>query len=182
MCLYRTLTPSLCILFLIFLPTLTFADFQAGKAAFDRGDYATALKEWQPLAEQGDAEAQYNLAEMYEKGQGVPKDHAESNRLHRLAAEQGHVGAQRLLGLIYLYGLEGTPRNLTEGAHWYRLAAEQGDAYSQYQLGNLYKEGGGVPQDFTEAVRWYRKAARRGNNSAQLRHGLGRQNGIHWLT
>jgi TPR repeat protein len=53
-------------------------DFQKGWAAAQRGNYATALREWRPLAEQGDAGAQYNLGVMYENGQGVPQDHAEA--------------------------------------------------------------------------------------------------------
>jgi len=74
--LHRTLTPIVFILLLLFWPALVHADFQAGKDAFYRGDYATALKEWQPLAEQGDADAQFNLGSLYANGQGVPQDFA----------------------------------------------------------------------------------------------------------
>ncbi|GAB6068870.1 hypothetical protein JCM13664_21910 [Methylothermus subterraneus] len=51
------------------------AGFDEGLAAANRGDYATALKEWRPLAEQGDAVAQYNLGVMYDNGLGVPQDY-----------------------------------------------------------------------------------------------------------
>jgi TPR repeat protein len=61
------------ILLLLFSTTCWSADFQKGRDAYKRGDYATALKEWTPLAEQGDAEAQFNLGSMYEKGRGVPQ-------------------------------------------------------------------------------------------------------------
>ncbi len=54
------------------------ADPQAGKEAYNRGDYATALKEWRPLAEQGKADAQLGLGAMYALGQGVPQDYAEA--------------------------------------------------------------------------------------------------------
>ena len=54
------------------------ADYQAGFYAYDRGDYATALKEWRPLAEQGHAKAQYNLGIMYDDGEGVAQDYAEA--------------------------------------------------------------------------------------------------------
>ncbi len=50
-------------------------DFDKGVEAFNNGDYATAIKEWTPLAEQGDVIAQYNLAVLYEKGKGVLQDH-----------------------------------------------------------------------------------------------------------
>ena len=52
------------------------AGFDEGVAAFKRGDYATALREWRPLAEQGDADTQFNLALMYRKGEGVPQDYS----------------------------------------------------------------------------------------------------------
>ncbi len=68
------------------------ADFQAGLEAAGRGDYATALKEWRPLAEQGSAAAQYNLGYMYDNGLGVPQDYAEAVKWHRKAAEQGVAG------------------------------------------------------------------------------------------
>ncbi len=58
-------------------------------AAYQRGDYATALREWRPLAEQGNTEAQYGLGVMYDKGRGVPRDHAEALQWYRKAAEQG---------------------------------------------------------------------------------------------
>ena len=73
------------------------ADFDEGFAAYDRGDYATALREWKPLAEHGLAEAQHNLGVMYSKGQGVPQDDAEAVKWYRLAAEQGYARAQPLI-------------------------------------------------------------------------------------
>ncbi len=53
-------------------------DLETGAEAYDRGDYATALKEWRPLAEQGHAKAQYNLGVMYDDGEGVAQDYAEA--------------------------------------------------------------------------------------------------------
>ncbi len=53
-------------------------DFDAGLAAYDRGDYAVALKEWKPLAEQGHAGAQHNLGLMYDDGEGVPQDYVQA--------------------------------------------------------------------------------------------------------
>ena len=65
------------------------ADFQKGLEAAQRGDYVTALREWTPLAEQGDASAQYNLGVMYGNGQGVPQDYKAALEWYTLAAEQG---------------------------------------------------------------------------------------------
>ena len=63
------------------------ADFQKGFTAAQSGDYATALREWTPLAEQGDADAQYNLGLMYENRRGVPQDYKTAVKWYRLAAE-----------------------------------------------------------------------------------------------
>ena len=76
----RTLTPIVFTLCLLIWPALVHADLQAGWDAYDQGDYATALKEWQPLAEQGDARAQYKLGILYDKGQGVQQDVAQAQR------------------------------------------------------------------------------------------------------
>ncbi|GAB4233825.1 MAG: hypothetical protein Tsb0032_39480 [Kiloniellaceae bacterium] len=65
------------------------AGFAEGLAASRAGDHETALREWQPLAEAGDAAAQYNIALMYQRGEGVRQDYAEALRWYRLAAEQG---------------------------------------------------------------------------------------------
>ena len=86
------------------------ADFDKGLDAYDRGDYATALREFKPLAEQGDAYAQYNLGVMYDKGQGVPKDYKTAVKWYTLAAEQGDADAQNNLGLMYDEG-KGVPQN-----------------------------------------------------------------------
>jgi TPR repeat protein len=77
----------------ILLTPLAHADFQAGVDAYDRKDYATAFKEWQPLAEEGDALAQYNLGVMYANGQGVPQDYIQASMWVNLAAAQGQEEA-----------------------------------------------------------------------------------------
>jgi TPR repeat protein len=81
----RIATAALIILFT--LPA--WADFQDGWNAYERGDYATALQEWQPLADQGDASAQNNLGFMYYKGTGVPQDYVLAHMWWNLAAAQG---------------------------------------------------------------------------------------------
>ncbi len=110
------------------------ADFKAGVEAYDRGDYATALTEFRPLAQQGNAKAQFNLGLMYSKGQGVPQDDKEAVRWYRLAAEQGQASAQNNLGVAYSEG-RGVPLEDKEAVRWYRLAAEQGNAEAQSNLG-----------------------------------------------
>ena len=86
------------------------ADVAAGAQAYKRGDYATALREWRPLAEQGDANAQYNLGVMYRNGEGVPEDDRQAAFWYRKAAEQGDASAQNNLGLMYVATARASPR------------------------------------------------------------------------
>ncbi len=102
------------------------ADFQAGLDAYERGDYGTALKEFRPLAEQGDALAQFLLGRMYDLAQGVPQDYQEAMKWYRLAAEQGFALAQSNLGGMYISS-HGVPRNSIQGYMWASLAAVQGN-------------------------------------------------------
>ena len=137
------------------------ADFDKGLTAAQNGDFATAFKEWTPLAEQGLAKAQFNLGVMYEYGDGVPQDYKEAVRLYRLAAEQGYARAQFNLGVMYEYG-HAVPQDYTKAVRLYRLAAEQGFADAQYNLGTFYGNGTGVVQDFVYAHMWLNIAASNG--------------------
>ena len=80
------------------------ADYLTGLTAYRSGDHATALREWTPLAEQGDALAQSSLGFMYEKGRGVPPDYKTAVKWYRFAAEQGYAAARYNLGLMYKRG------------------------------------------------------------------------------
>lgn len=80
-------------------------NFDAGGAAFNNGDYITALHEWVPLAEEGNDVAQLGVGFMYRDGLGVVQDYAEAVRWYRLAADQGNVYAQYDLGVMYRDGL-----------------------------------------------------------------------------
>ena len=162
---------------LIIIPVLLFslllgvpsysADFNKGVIAAQNGDWATALKEWKPLAEQGLAVAQYNLGLMYEKGKGVPQDDKEAARLWILAAEQGYVDAQYNLGVMYNNG-NGVPQDYEEAVRWYQLAAEQGDAKAQGNLGAMYAFGKGVIKDYVYAHMWGNIASMNGNDLGAL--------------
>ena len=100
-------------------------DFDAGLVAYGSGDFATALRELTPLAEQGDAKAQFFLGNMYSIGQGVPQDHAEAVKWFRLAAEQGLAEAQNNLGVSYTVG-KGVPQDDITAHMWFNLAAANG--------------------------------------------------------
>jgi hypothetical protein len=148
----------------------TAQDFDKGYAAYQAGDYATALAEWRPLAEQGDALAQFVLGVMYNDGEGVPQDNAEAVKWYRLAAEQGNDSGQLNLGLMYNNGW-GIPQDHALAVRWYRSAANQGNANAQYMLGFMIRSGIGSLQDFAEVFKWYRLAAEQGYANAQS--GLG---------
>jgi TPR repeat protein len=144
---------------LMLLPVVSAAqDFDTGLYAYEAADYATALREWTPLAEQGDARAQVKIGSMHSWGRGVPRDVVEAMRWYRLAAQQGDADAQNNIGFMYNFGL-GVPQDYVEAMRWYQLAAQQGNARAQSNIGSMHKNGNGVPQDYAEAVRWFRLAA-----------------------
>ena len=99
--------------------------FEDGLAAAERKDYATSLRLWHPLAEQGNARAQLFLGLLYHNGHGVPQDYAEAAKWYRKAANQGFAEAQIILGSLYMSGL-GVSHDHAEAVRWYRKAAEQG--------------------------------------------------------
>ncbi len=153
------------------------ADLDAGISAYERGDYATALAEFRQAAEQGSVVAQVNLAAMYYKGQGVPRDDAEAAKWYRKAADQGDAVAQNNTGLMYDNG-RGVPQDFGEAVKWYRRAAEQGQTGAQFNLGVMYRNGLGVRQDPAEAALWFQRAAEAGLAEAQYTMGRMRHLGV----
>jgi uncharacterized protein len=145
------------------------ADFAAGRRAYEKGDYATALKEWMASAEQGDAAAQFHLGDMYAEGKGVAQDSAEAARWYRKAADQGNAEAQYNLGLKYEIGA-GVPRDNVEAVRLFRRAAEQGNPRAQFRLGGMYETGARVPQDYVEAHIWLNLAASRASGEDRKRY------------
>ena len=151
---------------LLAVPSPVAADYNAGVAAYKRGDYSAALLEFRTLAEQGSAKAQFALGFMYRNGQGVSQDNRQAVLWYRKAAEQGDASAQTNLGLMYDNG-EGVPEDDHQAALWYRKAAEQGNADGQYFLGLMYDYGEGVPEDDVHAYTWFNLAAAQGHEEAE---------------
>ncbi|HHF4729317.1 TPA: tetratricopeptide repeat protein [Haemophilus influenzae] len=100
--------------------------FQQGLTAYEQSNYQTAFKLWLPLAEQGDANVQFNLGVMYAEGQGVKQDDFEAVKWYRKAAEQGHANAQAILGFSYLLG-KGVQVNKSLAKEWFGKACDNGD-------------------------------------------------------
>ena len=162
---------SLALLACLFAGSVAAGPLEDGVTAAKHGDYATALRHWRPLANEGIAPAEYLLGLMYATGRGVPQDDAEAVRWYRMAAHQGNAAAQYNLGLMHKTG-RGVPQDDAEAVRWYRMAAHQGNADAQLFLGTSYATGRGVPRDDTAAVGWFRRAAEQGDALAE--YALGR--------
>jgi len=133
------LLPILLLLSLVCFAVPARADFQAGMDAKNRGDYAKALREWQPLAEQGEARAQFYLGMLYENGDGVPEDFGKAREWYEKSAAQGDANAQFYLGLMCAFG-RGTSMDLVQAHMWYSLAAGNGHARAALHRNDLAKE------------------------------------------
>ncbi|MGH8583258.1 MAG: tetratricopeptide repeat protein [Gammaproteobacteria bacterium] len=150
------------------------ADYEKGVDAYFREDYATALSEFTRVAEQGDSNAQYNVALMYLKGEGTGADLQQALHWFRAAAAAGQLYAQGFLGALYADG-QGVPQDDRLAAYWLGAAARGGHAPSQYFLGRLYLHGRGVPRDDVQAYLWLGLAVNNGYADAlSLRDRTGR--------
>ena len=116
---FRTI---LAIALVVLLTSPAQSGFREGLAAYYRLDYGTALAEWQPLAEQGDSLAQYQIGILHYRGDGVIQDYGQAAKWFRRAAERGDADAQFNLGLLYAEG-KGMPKNLVRARMWFALAA-----------------------------------------------------------
>ncbi len=133
----------------------------AGRAA----EGATLLRR---AADRGFAMAQYRLAKLYERGEGVPADLTVARQWTERAAGAGNRRAMHDLGVFFARG-EGAPLDESAAFRWFRQAAELGVADSQYNLGVLYQQGRGVNASASEALFWFMVAARQGDQDAAAR-------------
>lgn len=134
------------------------ADFNAGLAAYERGDYKTAYEQWRPEAEKGDPYAQHMLGFLYANGRAVPLAPKQTLKWWKRAATQGFAPAQYTLGSLYRGGL-GVGRDLEKAAHWIGRAADAGYPDAQYEYGVMHATGEGVEQDLSAAFMWLDLAA-----------------------
>ena len=141
------------VLALLFAAAASAGPLEDGLAAYQSKDYEKAIAIWRPLAESGDAGAQFRVGTMYAEGLGVARDDAEAAKWFRRAAERGDMMAQFNLGASYAEGA-GVTKDDAEAAKWFRRAADQGMSFAQLNLGIMFAEGKGVPKDPVEAVKW----------------------------
>lgn len=145
------------------------ADFQTGLDAYENKDYATALAEFAPLAEQGDAKAQSRMGILYGFGRGVPKDDKIAIKWLLLAAEQGEGLAMYNMGALCEDSRASDNVCIKK---WFKLSADQGFAKSQYRLGVFYWTGyGREKKNEKTAAKWFTRAAKQGHADAQDRLG-----------
>lgn len=145
------------------------ADFRSGWQAYQRGDYAEAAAAWTPLAEAGDAAAQYNLGVLYDEGRGVSRDRAQALLWWQKAAAQEHRLAQHNIALTLLESDSGA--DLERAVDWLKRAAAGGFARSQYSLAKLYATGHGVTLDDDKAFALMLAAGQAGFVRAQYNLG-----------
>jgi TPR repeat protein len=139
-----------------------------GIAAYNKRDWATALRLLRPLAEQGNATAQERMGRLYDRGKAVERDYHVALEWYLKAADQGDALAQGYAGLIYRSGALSGWSDYQTALRYYREAAIKGVAVAQLGLGSMYKAGEGVPENEVEAVAWFRKAAAHGDAMAQM--------------
>ena len=117
-------------------------------------------------AEQGLAEAQYILGNMYAQGFHVEKDLNKAFSWVKKSAEQGYAAAEFDLASMYDAG-EGVDKNLQKAASWYKKVAEKGEAAAAYNLANMYETGEGLPEDLLSSYAWFEAAALMGFEDAK---------------
>jgi TPR repeat protein len=135
---------------------------KAGIVAWQRADYPAAVAIWRPLAEAGDADAQFNLGQAYRLGRGVPLDLAAAKIWFQRAAAKGHVDAETTLGLLVFQNGE-----RAEGLKWLKQAADEGEPRALLVYGTALYNGDGVPQDRIRGYAYVSRAATQGLAPAQ---------------
>ena len=151
--------------------TVRAASFEDAVAAYQRADYASAMRIWHELGEAGDVRAIYNLGVLFDLGQGVTPDPARAAIYFQHAAQAGHVRAMSNYGRLLEQG-RGVQKNEEQAAYWFQKAAEGGLAEAQYNLGLMYERGRGVAKSERDAAAWYSRAAAGGQSAALERLGL----------
>jgi len=135
---------------------------KAGIEAWQRADYSAAIAIWRPLAEAGDADAQFNLGQAYRLGRGVPLDLSAAKTWFERAARAGHLDAETTLGLLTFQN-----GDRVQGLKWLKQAADQGEPRALLVYGTALYNGDGVPQDHVLGYAYVSRAAAQGLGPAR---------------
>lgn len=144
------------------------AQYELALQRLGSGRAAEGVTMLRRAADRGFAMAQYRLAKLYERGEGVPADLTIARQWTERSAAAGNRRAMHDLGVYFARG-EGAPLDEAAAFRWFRQAAELGVADSQYNLGVLYQQGRGVNASASEALFWFLVAARQGDQDAGAR-------------
>lgn len=174
-------------------------DINTGWAAYQKGDYPTALRLFKQWADKGNALAQNNLGLMYQNGQGVSQNREEAVRLYKLSAAQGNSYAQANLQNLTNQQMPGAVNNnnvnsnsnadeecldfrsrefMTNYIRVFNLAMKEGDAVAQNCIGLMAQQGHGTRQSYENALLMFKKSAAQGNRNAQNNLGILYENGF----
>ena len=135
---------------------------KAGIDAWQKADYSAAVRIWRPLAEQGDADAQFNLGQAYRLGRGVPIDLGGAQLWFERAAGQGHLDAQTTLGLLLFQN-----GNHTGALRWLKAASDKGEPRAMLVYGTALFNGDSVAQDPVLGYAYISRAAAQGLDAAK---------------
>lgn len=149
------------LLAILFFSNSALADFAAGVAAAQEGDYGAAHAEWSALAENGDARSQYHLGTLYFSGAGMMRDYGKALEWFERAADQGDADAQHMIGVMYTNG-QGVRQNYATAIEWYEKAVAQDHPQATHQMAMMYHYNQGIPMGGSvKPANWMRLEARR---------------------
>lgn len=155
------------------------SDLRSGRAAYQAGDFASAMAQLRPLALVAhDPDAEYLVGMMYSAGQGVPRNPHVAAQWYEAAARQGHADAAFALAFLLYEGSGdvGNPNAVradpAAAAPWMAQAAQHGNPTAQYLLGHMFRTGTGATYDKAAAQYWLLQAANQDTAAAQFELGL----------
>ena len=157
--------------FIVFVLTtlgLLAGNFDKAVNDYEKGAYIKALNAFYVLAKKGDQYAQYNVAMMYENGQGLKANKSEAIYWYEKAAKQENAAAQYNLAKLYHTSATTDEHAYKKAKYWYEKASENGMMQAYNNLASLYMEGKGVPKDEKKAFELFQKGASLGSPAAQV--------------
>lgn len=155
-------------LFLLLLGySLSASDIQHVREAYSKGDYITAFTITKSLAVSGDMKAEYELGNMYYKGEGTDKNVQEAIAWWEKSGEQGYLAAQENLVYIHNSDKESTA-DFNKFLYWLKKASHQGSADMQFLLAYMYSSGEKIVKDEKKAFYWASKASEQNHSNAQF--------------
>src|SRR3954471_16767124 len=140
--------------------------FKRGEKAYEEQNFTEALRWYRVAADQGLAQGQVHVGNLYADGEGIKQDYAEALSWFRKAADQGDNEAMNNIGWFYLSGW-GVPQDYKQALEWFQKSADKGNEVAERKIAMMYLQGMGVKEDKAEAIRWFKKAAAAGDEDSK---------------